>query len=59
MTMLFKADYRDRQPSGEVIGRGLLIEADSLEQALRLAHGRCRADEEIDSVRRYTRGEVR
>ncbi len=56
--MLFKVDYRDRTPSGDVIGRGLFIEADSLEQAFRLAQERCRADEEIESVRRFARGEA-
>lgn len=56
--MLFKVDYRDRTPSGDVIGRGLFIEADCLEDAQRLAQKRCRADEEVESVRRFARGEV-
>ena len=58
LTMLFKVDYRDLNPTGDVIGRGLFIEADSLEQASRLAQERCRADEELESVRRFARGEV-
>lgn len=57
-TMLFKVDYRDLTPIGDVIGRGLFVEADSLEQASRLAQERCRADEEIESVRRFARGEA-
>ena len=56
--MLFKADYRDRTPSGDVIGRGNYIEAASLEQAQRLAQEQCRVDEELESVRRFARGEV-
>lgn len=56
--MLFKVDYCDLNPTGDVIGRGLFIEADCLEQASRLAQERCRADEEVESVRRFARGEV-
>lgn len=56
--MLFRAYYRDHDPSGGLIGRGIYIEADSLEQAQGLAQERCRADEEIESVRRFARGEV-
>jgi hypothetical protein len=58
--MLFRVEYSDtkRIASGDVIGRGLYIEADSLEQAFRLAQERCRADEDIESVRRFARGEA-
>lgn len=57
-TMLFKVDYRDRQPSGEVIGRGNYIEADCLEDAEALAWSQRRLGEEVKSVRRFVRGEV-
>jgi hypothetical protein len=56
--MLFKVDYRDRQPSGEVIGRGNYIEADCLEDAEALAWSQRRLGEEVKSVRRFVRGEV-
>lgn len=56
--MLFQVYYRDRDPSGGLIGRGLYIEADNLKQAQFLAQMRCRADETIESVRRFARGEV-
>lgn len=56
--MLFKVYYRDHDPSGGLIGRGIYIEADSLEQAQGLAQKRCRADEEIESVRRFACLEV-
>ena len=57
-TMLFKVDYINLNPSELVIGRGLYIEADSLEQAQRLAQEKCRCDERIECVRRFARGEV-
>jgi hypothetical protein len=56
--MLFKADYINLNPSEDVIGRGLYIEADGLEQAQRIAQKKCRADEKLESVRRFARGEV-
>jgi hypothetical protein len=56
--MLFKVDYRDRTPSGDVIGRGLFIEADCLEDAEARACLLARGDEDIESVRRFARGEV-
>ena len=56
--MLFKIDYSNRTPSGDVIGRGFFIEADCLQQAQRFAQERCRADEHVESVRRFSRGEV-
>jgi hypothetical protein len=56
--MLFRVEYRDLIPSGDVIGRGLIIEASSQELAQRLAQGMCRANEELGSVRRFARAEV-
>jgi hypothetical protein len=56
--MLFKVDYINLNPSEDVIGRGIYIEADCLEQAQRIAQEKCRADEKLESVRRFARGEV-
>ena len=55
--MLFRVEYADLTPSGDVIGRGNYIEASSLEQAQQLAQEQCRADEAVESVRRFARGE--
>lgn len=55
---LFKVNYRDTVPSGDVIGRGLLIDADCLEDAEARACLMARGDEEIDSVRLFWPREV-
>jgi hypothetical protein len=55
--MLFKVSYRYRSPSGDVIGRGNYIEADCLEDAETLACLQARGDEDVESVRRFARGE--
>lgn len=54
----FKINYRDRNPQGNVIGRGLFIDADCLEDAEARACLLARGDEDIESVRRFARGEV-
>lgn len=46
----FKINYRDITPIGDVIGRGLLIDADCLEDAEARACLLARGDEEIESV---------
>jgi hypothetical protein len=56
--MLFRVEYSDRAPSGDVIGRGNYIEADCLEDAEALAWSQRRLGEELKSVRRFVRGEV-
>jgi hypothetical protein len=54
----FKINYRDIAPSGDVIGRGIIIDADCLEDAEARACLLARGDEDIESVRRFTWGEV-
>jgi len=49
----FKINYRDITPIGDVIGRGLLIDADCLEDAEARACLLARGDEEIESVRLF------
>jgi hypothetical protein len=49
----FKINYRDIMPIGDVIGRGLLIDADCLEDAEARACLLARGDEEIESVRLF------
>lgn len=56
--MLFKVSYRDRFPSGDVIGRGTYIEANCLEEAETLARLQTRGGEELESVRRFALGGV-
>jgi hypothetical protein len=55
---LFKIHYRDIAPSGDVIGRGLLIDADCLEDAEARACFLARGDEDIESVRQFWPREV-
>lgn len=52
---LFKVSYRDIEPTGNVIGRGTYIEADCLEDAEARACLMARGDEEIESVRQFSR----
>lgn len=52
---LFKVLYRDIAPTGDVIGRGLFIEADCLEDAEARACLMARGDEAIESVRQFAR----
>jgi hypothetical protein len=49
----FKINYRDITPIGDVIGRGLLIDADCLEDAEARACFLARGDEDIESVRQF------
>lgn len=50
---LFKINYRDTAPSGDVIGRGILIDADCLEDAEARACLMARGDEELESVQLF------
>lgn len=52
---LFKVSYRDITPSGDVIGRGTYVEADCMEDAEARACLLARGDEEIESVRLFSR----
>lgn len=52
---LFKVLYRDIAPTGDLIGRGLFIEADCLEDAEARACLMARGDEAIESVRPFAR----
>lgn len=52
---LFKVSYRDITPTGDVIGRGIYIKADCLEDAVARACLLARGDEEIESVRLFSR----
>jgi hypothetical protein len=54
----FKINYRDISPKGDVIGRGLLIDADCLEDAEARACLLARGDEDIESVRLFWSREV-
>lgn len=55
---LFKVCYRDTAPSGDVIGRGIFIEADCLEDAEARACLMARGDEDLESVRQFWPREV-
>lgn len=53
---LFKVNYRDIAPSGDVIGRGDHIEANTIGEAQAIAARMTRASEVLESVREVRRG---